>query len=84
MELGALDIQIFASLVVVLFTALVAFVTDYLKGSNEQLREKNVELRVRSEERERRGILDPASFVPQAWFEQFFTAARKAGWVPLR
>ena len=82
MELGALDIQIFASLVVVLFTALVAFVTDYLKGSNEQLREKNVELRVRSEERERRGILDPASFVPQAWFEQFFTAARKAGWAP--
>ncbi len=82
MELGALDLQIFASLVVVLFTALVAFVTDYLKGSNEQLREKNVELRVRSEERERRGVLDPGSFVPQAWFEQFFAAARKAGWAP--
>ncbi len=83
MDFGALELQIFVSLVVVLGAAFVALVCDYLKGNNEQLREKNVELRVRNEERDRRGILDPGSFIPQALFEQFFAAARKAGWMPV-
>ncbi len=82
MDLGSLDIQIFVSLVVVLGAAFVALVCDYLKGNNEQLREKNVELRVRSEEREHRWLLDPGTLVPQTLFQQFFAAARQAGWTP--
>ena len=82
MDLGALDIQIFVSLVVVLGAAFVALVCDYLKGNNEQLREKNVELRVRSEEREHRWLLDPGTLIPQTLFQQFFAAARLAGWTP--
>jgi hypothetical protein len=45
---------------VVLGGAFVALVCDYLKGNNEQLREYNIELRVRKEEQERRLLLDPA------------------------
>ena len=82
MDLGSLDIQIFVSLVVVLGAAFVALVCDYLKGNNEQLREKNVELRVRSEEREHRWLLDPGTLIPQTLFQQFFAAARQAGWTP--
>lgn len=52
MDSGTLELQIFISLIVVLATAFVALVCDYLKGSNESLRERNIELRVRSEERE--------------------------------
>lgn len=66
MDLGALELQIFVSLVVVLGAAFVALVCDYLKGNNEQLRERNIELRVRSEERERFAILNPS-----AWLSQF-------------
>ncbi len=66
MDLGALELQIFVSLVVVLGSAFVALICDYLKGNNEQLRERNIELRVRTEERERFAILNPA-----AWLSQF-------------
>lgn len=63
MELGTLQIQIFVSLVVVLGTAFVAFLCDFLKGNNEQLRERNIELRVRQDERERMGIAHPGSLL---------------------
>jgi GGDEF domain-containing protein len=63
MELGSLEIQIFVSLVVVLGTAFVALVCDFLKGNNEQLRERNVELRVRHEERDRLGLSSPAQWL---------------------
>ena len=79
MDIGAFELQIFVSLVVVLGAAFVALVCDYLKGNNEQLREKNIELRVRREEQERRALLDPGSIVPQNFLEQFFAAARHAG-----
>ncbi|MFN7932555.1 MAG: hypothetical protein U0R19_04460 [Bryobacteraceae bacterium] len=52
MDPGTLELQIFVSLIVVLATAFVALVCDYLKGSNESLRERNIELRIRQEERE--------------------------------
>lgn len=63
METGTLQIQIFVSLVVVLGTALVAFLCDFLKGNNEQLRERNIELRVRQDERERFGVWEPAKLL---------------------
>jgi len=53
MDLGALEVQIFVSLSLVLGTIFVALVCDFLKGNNELLRERNIELRVRQEERER-------------------------------
>ena len=65
MDLGALEVQIFVSLVVVLGTAFVALVCDFLKGNNEQLRERNIELRVRQEEREESGGL----VHPGAWLQ---------------
>lgn len=73
MDLGALELQIFVSLVVVLGSAFVALICDYLKGNNEQLRERNIELRVRTEERERFAILNPA-----AWLSQFRTSSAVA------
>jgi hypothetical protein len=65
MDLGSLELQIFVSLTVVLGGAFVALVCDYLKGNNEQLREHNIELRVRKEEQERRMLLDPAGMLGQ-------------------
>ena len=65
MDLGSLELQIFVSLTVVLGGAFVALVCDFLKGNNEQLREHNIELRVRKEEQERRLLLDPAGFLGQ-------------------
>jgi len=65
MDFGAFELQIFVSLIVVLGAAFVALVCDYLKGNNEQLREHNIELRVRKDEQERRGILDPARWLDQ-------------------
>lgn len=73
MDLGALELQIFVSLVVVLGSAFVALICDYLKGNNEQLRERNIELRVRTEERERFAILNPA-----AWLSQFRSSSTVA------
>jgi hypothetical protein len=63
MELGSTEVQIFVSLVVVLGVAFVALVCDFLKGNNERLREKNVELVVRQEERERSTIQDPVTWL---------------------
>ena len=53
MELGQYQLQIFVSLVVILGAAFVALICDFLKGNNEQLRELNIELRVRREEEQR-------------------------------
>ena len=65
MDLGVFELQIFVSLIVVLGAAFVALVCDYLKGNNEQLREHNIELRVRKDEQEHRGILDPGRWLEQ-------------------
>jgi len=65
MDLGSIELQIFVSLTVVLGAAFVALVCDYLKGNNEQLREHNIELRVRKEEQERHLLLDPAGYIAQ-------------------
>ncbi len=78
MDLGSLELQIFVSLTVVLGGAFVALVCDYLKGNNEQLREHNIELRVRKEEQERRLLLDPAGFLGQWMPGQRQAAARTA------
>jgi len=55
--MGAVELQVFVSLVVILGAAFVALICDFLKGNNEQLRESNIELRVRQDERERRDVL---------------------------
>ncbi|MBI5085293.1 MAG: diguanylate cyclase [Acidobacteria bacterium] len=52
--MGAIELQVFVSLVVILGAAFVALICDFLKGNNEQLREANIELRVRQDEREKR------------------------------
>jgi hypothetical protein len=49
--MGATELQIFVSLVVVLGAAFVALICDFLKGSNERLREANLELLVRHDQR---------------------------------
>jgi|GEM_PF-3388049 len=61
--MGAMELQIFVSLLVVLGAAFVALICDFLKGSNEKLREVNIELLVRQEERERAGS-------PRQWGQQ--------------
>ncbi|MBL8213473.1 MAG: diguanylate cyclase [Bryobacterales bacterium] len=71
MELGALELQIFVSLIVILGTAFVALVCDYLKGSNESLREHNIELRVRREEQERNRPVEAVE-----WLQQMLGATR--------
>ncbi len=53
MDLTTLEIQIFVSLALVLGAVFVALLTDFLKGNNEALRERNIELLVRQQERER-------------------------------
>ena len=77
MDLGSLELQIFVSLTVVLGGAFVALVCDFLKGNNEQLREHNIELRVRKEEQERKLLLDPSGFVGQ-WLPGSNLAGRAA------
>jgi len=57
MELGQYQLQIFVSLVVILGAASVALICDFLKGSNEQLRELTIELKVRREEEQKRSLL---------------------------
>ena len=52
--MGAIELQVFVSLVVVLGAAFVALICDFLKGNIEQLRESNIEFRVRQDEREKR------------------------------
>src|ERR1700679_2657970 len=55
MEHAYFQPEIFISLAVILGTALVAFICDFLKRNNEQLRELTIELKVRQEEAQRRG-----------------------------
>ncbi len=67
MELGHYQLQVFVSLVVILGAAFVALICDFLKGSNEQLRELTVELRVRREEEQKRShLLTPRAAKPEA------------------
>lgn len=54
--MGAMELQIFVSLLVVLGAAFVALICDFLKGNNEKLREFNIELITRQEERERAAV----------------------------
>jgi GGDEF domain-containing protein len=63
MEPGTLELQIFVSLIVILGTAFVALVCDYLKGNNESLREHNIELRVRKEEQEKHQPLEAVQWL---------------------
>jgi len=67
MDLGALEVQIFVSLTLVLGAVFVALLCDFLKGNNEWLRERNIELAVRQQERERlKRESQPASAPPAA------------------
>jgi hypothetical protein len=50
MDLSSHQLEILLSVFVVLGSAFIAFACDLLRGTNEQLRELNVELRVRLEE----------------------------------
>ncbi len=68
MQLGSLELQIFVALTLVLGSAFVALVCDFLKGNNEQLRERNIELRVRQDERERLGLFEPLAH-PIVWLQ---------------
>jgi GGDEF domain-containing protein len=56
MELSSIELNVFVSLTVILGAGLIALIVDYLKGNNEQLRERNIELSVRREEESRRSI----------------------------
>ena len=57
--MGVIELQVFVSLVVILGAAFVALICDFLKGNNEQLRESNIVLRVREDERTlREGIVE--------------------------
>jgi len=55
--MGVSELQVFVSLVVILGAAFVALICDFLKGNNEHLRESNIVLRVRENERETRAAL---------------------------
>lgn len=72
MQLVILDIEIFSGLLVLLGAIFVALICDFLKGNNEQLRERNVELRTRQEERERLGIFQN----PMQWIQALADALR--------
>ena len=64
MDLGTVEVQIFVGLALVLGTIFVALVCDFLKGNNETLRERNIELTVRQQERERWEKLTAAAKPP--------------------
>ncbi len=78
MQLGSLELQIFVALFLVLGSAFVALVCDFLKGNNEQLRERNIELRVRQDERERMGLFQPLAH-PIAWLQSLAEMIRNPG-----
>lgn len=67
MDPGTLELRIFTSLIVVLAVAFIALLCDYLKGSNESLRERNIELRIRQEERELRSTITEWQAAAQRW-----------------
>ncbi len=54
MQLGQHYIQLFMSMALILTAAVVAFICDVLKRNNEQLREMNIELKIRQEEEQKR------------------------------
>lgn len=54
MQVGPYQLQIFASLVVILAAAIVAVICDVLKRNNDQLRAMNIELTIRHEEEQKR------------------------------
>jgi GGDEF domain-containing protein len=78
MQLGSLELQIFVALILVLGSAFVALICDFLKGNNEQLRERNIELRVRQDERERMGLFQPLAH-PITWLQGLTALARNPG-----
>ena len=78
MQLGSLELQIFVALVLVLGSAFVALVCDFLKGNNEQLRERNIELRVRDDERARLGLFEPLAH-PITWLQGLAALVRNPG-----
>ncbi|MBI3681199.1 MAG: diguanylate cyclase [Acidobacteria bacterium] len=71
MDPATLELQIFVSLIVILATAFVALVCDYLKGNNERLREHNIELRVREEEHDRQPPMEAIE-----WLQHLMAVAR--------
>ena len=72
MQLDSLEFQIFLGLVVVLGAAFVALLCDFLKGNNEQLRERNIELRIRQDERAKLGSFQN----PLQWVQAIASALR--------
>jgi len=73
MQVGSLDLQIFLALILFLTILFVAFLVDLLKGNNEKLREQNIELRVRQDERERLGLFQPMAH-PITWLQELAAA----------
>ena len=66
MELGQHYLQLFMSLALILTAAVVAFICDMLKRNNEQLREMNIELKIRQEEELRRAQVPAPRLVEKA------------------
>jgi GGDEF domain-containing protein len=60
MTLGGSELQVFVTFLVILACAFVALLMDYLKGNNEQLRERHVDLLVRQEQYAGKASVDAA------------------------
>lgn len=73
MDALTLEFQPFLSLLLVLASALVALIVDYFKGNNEHLRERNIELRVRQEERRENRSLEAIE-----WLQNLIAAVQQA------
>ena len=54
MEIGHFQLQLIVSTLVIVGVAFVALICDFLKRNNEQLREMNIELKIRREEEQKR------------------------------
>jgi hypothetical protein len=54
MEIGHFQLQLIVSALVIVGVAFVALICDFLKRNNEQLREMNIELKIRREEEQKR------------------------------
>ncbi len=68
-----LELQIFVGIVVILGAVFVALLCDFLKGNNEQLRERNIELVSRQDEREKLGIFQN----PMEWMRTLISGLRQ-------
>jgi hypothetical protein len=64
MEIGHFQLQLIVSTLVIIGAAFVALICDFLKRNNEQLREMNIELKIRREE-EQKLLQLTASRVPE-------------------